>query len=658
MSYANMAAQITRPSASHYHALLFVGVCNRQRYVLSLRRWTRLLRDMYGYLPENIRILVGTYADPAWPAMEPGTVVTNNATMNDLDNALAAYGIGGAHALGAQDSLFIFTFNHGGYDGQHSFLSCDSFGNQYDADAFAARIVNIHCRQIVLLAAQCRAGGFVHPFINALAAGTRGAVIAGSTELQDTWEAVFDKLCASALNGRMVQNALDDNIDLGITGEGIGIDLVPGYSTDRITWGPNGVISTLDVFNWVNDHYVNLIYPNPAYAAIIETPQYDQSPWMVEGVPVNIRLGEPELVMQDTPTDSGVEPCPDPTWWYSPDVYADNTDHFPTAGTHEYVPTYNNRFLIRTANRGTAPTDGVWRQIEVRGLASAGGVITPPQIVQASETVGGVTATARLRPGRAHGEYKHIYIGGNYGHGCVSAAAWTPLNPLGHPLWNVPSENAQVQCNLDPSAISGSNEAGGDNANAGKILRTIPVVAPKGGTFTLRLLQPEIKPPITVRVKPEQLVLKPGQQGEFTLDIRVRPGTPDGFKAELPVILQRGRKPVGGVTLEFTTATAWAIVLVKRRLEDMPEEVEIKLGQPGEPRILKATTVDGRAKFGPLNPGFYLVGVTGYPFSRALAHIVAGHDNVIRLSLVAGPHWSRLEAGETEFEKAPLEPVK
>ena len=32
MPYENMSGSITRPTADNYYALLFVGVCNRQRY--------------------------------------------------------------------------------------------------------------------------------------------------------------------------------------------------------------------------------------------------------------------------------------------------------------------------------------------------------------------------------------------------------------------------------------------------------------------------------------------------------------------------------------------------------------------------------------------------------------------------------------------------
>jgi hypothetical protein len=201
MTYANMSASITRPTADRYHALLFVGVCNRERYVLSLNRWTNLLNQMYGYPLANIRILVGTYS--GWASMVTGTDVTYNATRAQLDTALADYAAGGAHALGANDNLFIFTYNHGGNDADSlgSYLCCENFTTKYYASDLATRIGAIHCRQIVLFAAQCESGGFVDPFIDALWTGTRGAVIAASRADEDTQEAVSDKLFASAFTG-------------------------------------------------------------------------------------------------------------------------------------------------------------------------------------------------------------------------------------------------------------------------------------------------------------------------------------------------------------------------------------------------------------------------------------------------------------------------
>ena len=156
MPYENMSPAITRPTAQDHFALLYVGVCNRQRYVESLIRWTNLLHVMYGYPLGNIRILVGTYSNPSWASMVAGTDVTYDATRTDLDDTLAAYaaGSGDAHELGANDKLFIFTFNHGGQDTSGSYLCCDNFSDKYHASDFATRIGAMQCRQIVLLAAQ------------------------------------------------------------------------------------------------------------------------------------------------------------------------------------------------------------------------------------------------------------------------------------------------------------------------------------------------------------------------------------------------------------------------------------------------------------------------------------------------------------------------
>jgi len=632
-----MSTNIIRPTVDRYHALLFVGVCNRERYVLSLLRWTDILNQMYGYPIGNIRIIVGPYSDPSWAPMRPGTDITYNATRTDLDNALAAYatGSGDPHELGTDDSLFIFTFNHGGNDITGSYLCCDSFTTQYYASDFAARISAIHCRQIVLLAAQCNSGGFVDPFINALWANTRGAVMAGSRSDQTTYEAVCDKLFGSAFNGRMVQDALDDNIDIGITGDGIGIYTVPGYNTDRVDWGPTGVISTREAFNRVYDHYVNRIYPDPSYAAITEIPLYDQKPWIESGQPLHICLGEPDLVMQDCNSDIGEEPSICSEWWYSPDLYADNTDLFPTVGQHQYVPAHHNRFFIRTANRGTAPTDDIWRCMEVRGLGFTGGPVGPPRIDRASETSSGITASARLRPGRAHTQYERILIGGDFGHGCISAATWCGTDPMSHPLWSIKEDNDQVQCNLDPASVSGSVpvDAGSVNTNAGKFVQIIPIVADATGTFEIRVGRPSGDVPLDVKVDKRMIKLERGQMAQFKLEIGIKPGTKDGAKAQVSVTFRRSKKVIGGMSFLITTATAFADVAIYNQYGLIVGDVKVLLTQPGDPRELIAETDKGGiAHFGPLNPGFYFAKVKG--IKEPMRIFVAPGNNHFKLTLI------------------------
>jgi len=629
-----MSGSISRPTADRCHALLFVGVCNRKRYVLSLIRWTNLLNQMYGYPLANIRILVGTYSDLTWPSMVAGADIKYDATMTDLDNALAAYaaGSGSPYELNADDSLLIFTFNHGGQDAPGCYLCCENFTTKYYASSFAARISAIHCRQIVLLAAQCHAGGFVDPFINALSIGTRGAVMAGCRSDQVTYEAVCDKLFASAFNGRMVQDPLDDNVDLGITGDGLDVYLIPGYHTRRIDWGPTGVISAREAFNWVYDHYITSVYPSEP--SVTEIPLYRQNPWTEAGQPVHIRLGEPDFVMQDCDADTGAEPSTCASPWFSPDVYPDNTDQFPSAGTHEYVPAHHNRFFVRTGNRGTAPTDDVWRILEVRGLGFTGGPVGPPRIDRAVEVTTTGAVSARLRPGRAHTQYQRILIGGDFGHGCVSAAAFSGVDSMSHSLWNIVPDNDQAQCNLSPAAVSGSVpvDSSSVNSNAGKLIRTIPVFAPDGGAFELRIGKPEKDLPVKVRAEKSKLLLRKGQQGEFSLEIQVAPNTPDGVKGQISVAVIRDRKTIGGMTFQVKVATAFAKILAHDHGGQPIPKATVLLRHPGDPRVLSAMT-DGKgaAVFGPLNPGFYFAEIKDGRCAPVRIHVVPGKDNLFKI---------------------------
>lgn len=633
MPYENMSINITRPTVDNYYAFFFVGVCNRERYVISLRRWTNLLHEMYGYPLANIRILVGPYSTANWGSMIAGTDVTYNATRTDLDDALADYatGSGDPHELGSDDNLLIFTFNHGGQDAVNGcYLCCDTFTTRYYATDFATQISAIQCNQIVYLAAQCHSGGFVDPFINALSANTRGAIMAGSRSDQGTIEAIYDKLFASAFNGRMVQNALDDNIDLDITGEGIDVALIPGYNTDRIDWGPTGCISTREAFNWVYDHYVNEVLSDVNYSWVTDMPLYRQRPWTENGEPVHIRLGEPDLIMQDCAEDTGEEPSTCVSPWHTPDLYPDNTDQFPGAGQHQYVPEHHNRFLIRTANRGTAPTDNVWRLTEVRGLGFSGGPVGPMRIDRAMETIGTDTVSARIRPGRAHSQFERILIGGDFGHGCISALCWSGVDEMDHRLWHITQDNDQVQCNIDPASVSGGTpvDQASTNSNAGVIMRTIPVFAEIEGVFEIRFDKPEIKIPIEMEA--EKLKLKKGETGEIPIKIKIKPGIKDGVKGRLTARLTHNDKTIGGVTFLINVATAYAQAYALTENGMKVPKTEVILRHPGDPRRLASVTnKDGIAVFGPLNPGFYFASIKESKPVRV--YIKPGKENPIQI---------------------------
>jgi hypothetical protein len=631
MPYETMSATITRPTADNYHALLFVGVCTYQRYVLSLVRWTNLLHDMYGYPLANIRVLVGSYNTGTWGSMVAGADITYNATRTDLDNALADYAPGGGHALGANDKLFIFTFNHGGLDGTGAYICCDNFSTEYRPTDFANRISAISCDQIVLLAAQCYSGGFVDPFINALSANTRGAVIAGCRSDQVTYEAICDKLYASAFNGRMVLDPIDDNIDLGISADGMDVYKVPGYSTDRIDWGPTGVLSTREAFNWVYDHYINKV--RPAFSYVDEVPLYRQKPWLTAaGQPMHIRLGEADLIMQDNAADTGDEPSSGSPW-QSPDLHPDNTDQFSTTGMFEYVPAHDNRFFIRTANRGTAPTDDVFRYMEVRGLGFTGGPVGPPRLDRAEETVAAVTASARLRPGRAHTQYQRILIGGNFGHGCVSGAAWCGTDPMNYSLWDL-TDNDQVQCNMDPASVSGTVpvSSASTNSNSGKLIRLIPVFAEKAGTFQLRVGDAKAGFKLKTVVEPKSLTLKAGAKGTFELQIVLGEKVKDGATGELTVEIVRGRDRIGGVTFLLKTATAKAGVAVYTERGEPVAGAVVTLTQPEDSRKLTAKTdKQGIARFEPLNPGFYFANAKGNEQGPVRLLVSPGRENSVKL---------------------------
>jgi hypothetical protein len=685
-----MSSAITRPARGRYYALLFAGDTTHAWFGPGLARWAKLLIEMYGYEPQHVRVLVGPPATPP-PSLPPGTIVTYGATMTDFDAALANYaGAPGPYPqLGPADSLFILTIGHGGYNAcgpYQAFLSCH--GSPYAvywANQFASRIQAIHSRQIALVAAQSCAAGFVDSFIQALAPGTRGAGAAACLHQQASTRDVFEKVFASVLNGRMVQDPLDDNIDLGITGGGMGPTFVPGFHTNRFDWGPNGVISMREAHSAVYDHYVTSIYPNPAYNFITETLMYRQKPEVDGSQPAYVRLGEPDLIMQDCPLDSGLEPsaaapppndvvaipidmqaaqqgstakaaestpgrafdCPN--FWYSPDLLVDNP--VPPGGGC-FTPGAHNRFFLRTANRGTAPTDDIWRILKVASYGALHSPLPSPMRIDRA-VVDSVTppVSARLRPGRAHTQREKVWVSPDTAHACLVAASFCPLDPLDYALFNPRWDNDQAQHNLSPVFISGdeviTDTTGSSNARMA--YRRIPVVAPADGEFSLRLGDVRGTMKVQIRVDPPTVRLKKGENGAFVIAVAIPPGTARDAEGVLDVGIiwtpardGAAADMLSGVSMRFAVCTSHVVADVHGPDGHPAAKAKVLLTQPDDPRELTAVTDNkGVAAFGPLNPGFYFLSTPGSTRDPMPVHAVAGRKVNVRFFLgpvpVPGP---------------------
>lgn len=138
-----------------------------------------------GYKPENIFVLYGygvdyasanpKYQHPATVTDFPATIGWVNRVFDGLKNGDAAAGI---PAMKANDTLFVWTFDHGA--GSSPAYLCLWDGNMSDLD-FAAKLNAVPYAKRMIFMQQCRSGGFIDnlrnnkTFISTAAAATQNA---------------------------------------------------------------------------------------------------------------------------------------------------------------------------------------------------------------------------------------------------------------------------------------------------------------------------------------------------------------------------------------------------------------------------------------------------------------------------------------------------
>ena len=163
-------------------------------------------------------------------------------------------------------------------------------------------------------------------------------------------------------------------------------------------------------------------------------------------------------------------------------------------------------------------------------------------------------------------------------------------------------------------------------------MQVIPVVAERGGTFSVKIGKVDAGFELNTKLKNRSLKLRKRQRGEFVLTVSIPPRTKDGGLARLPVTIYRNDDPIGGLTFVITVATAHAHAFVHDTRGLAVPAVEVSLRHPGDPRVLVAkANRKGIAAFGPLNPGFYFASVKGSEPQRV--HITARKDNRILLCM-------------------------
>ncbi len=123
-----------------------------------------------GYTKENIYVLYGNGADfaSANPRYQYGETITDfpatvgwvNTVFDGLKNGDAANGI---QKVDSNDSLFVWTFDHGG--GSNPAYLCLMDGDMSDT-SFAAKLNAVSYRKRAIYMQQCRSGGFIDNLAN------------------------------------------------------------------------------------------------------------------------------------------------------------------------------------------------------------------------------------------------------------------------------------------------------------------------------------------------------------------------------------------------------------------------------------------------------------------------------------------------------------
>jgi hypothetical protein len=164
----NLYAVILSGGASQYS--------NHVRYWNDCSSIFKTLFDVYGYLNENMYVAISDGLDPAPDQSNGGNShpdlngdgiddITHSCTMANVNLIFSEL----ATVLGPNDTLFIFTTDHGsgqyGVPGQPVTMNLWNNEEIWDYE-FAALLEPIQCREMIITMEPCFSGGFVDDIIN------------------------------------------------------------------------------------------------------------------------------------------------------------------------------------------------------------------------------------------------------------------------------------------------------------------------------------------------------------------------------------------------------------------------------------------------------------------------------------------------------------
>lgn len=550
------------------HALFIAGMDNMPDFHNDFVIMRDILIDRYGYQPSNIVIALGDGTGyPDLPADHAGDQA-------GIEAALDAFGTGGSHALGAGDTLFLYTFNHGGVDATGAFLCLPGWLKYYDQQ-LRVKLDNIKCGQLLVAMNQCNSGGFVGEVV-ATTGPAQTAIMTACSEDQSAHPSAgggahgyFSVALATALNWAFPS--------------GVGATF-PGHAAGPITIqdaNNDGLVSAEDAWHYVQDmmtaNHSPTIMGN-------ETPQWGES---TAGAGSTLFWGLPDIRIEDGAP-----------WWESPDVFLHDPMFLPddatAAGGHPanwgdyYHPDEVNRVVARIHNSGCAPARNLTVEFRAMSFGAGGGT-----------NLIGTYPIVNIDPG----EHAYAYVDWNFSsalvHRCLMAradCAGDAALPFGS---TIDIDDNQAQRNLDPLFAAPGEFAAGKQVIERKFLLRNQGL--KEAAFIIVPLKGREKSRLINAVFPEQekrsrISLKPGGEKELTIRLEISPDVKPGEKLHFPVEVRRlglGRATIGGVT--FTVEVA------EGRLEGRLVSRQGVFSNDGTVRIenTKQTNLRYTAKIGP-----------------------------------------------------------
>lgn len=565
------------------HALFFAGMDNMPHFHTDFVIVRNILIDRYGYDPANIVVVMGDgtgYAD---------LPVDYAGDQAGLDAALDAFAAGGSHELGAGDTLFIYTFNHGGSDATGAYLCLSGWGSYY-VGQFMAKLNNIHCGQLIVAMNQCHSGGFVNDVI-ATTGPAQVAIMTACREDQSAYPAggsgyhgYLSVALAAALNWAFPT--------------GVAMD-VPGYSAGAITaqdTNNDGLVSAEEAWHYVRD-MMNTYH----YQTIngIETPQWGVS---APGIGADLYWGLPDVIVEDGAP-----------WWESPDVLLldpalipDDTTTatgYPGNWGDYYHPDTINRVVARVHNAGCAPARNLTVEFRAMSFGAGGGT-----------TLIGTAPITDIDPGSHEYVHSDWFFSSALVHRCIKVradCAGDPAEPYGSAI-NL--DDNQAQRNLDP-LFAGFGETGQEKQ---VIERTFLVrnTDLEKATFDIvpgrNLAESRyIRAVLPDKEKLRGISIAPMEEREFKVRFEITPKADPGERLHFPIEIRKSgtKQAFGGVTFTVEVADGRLEGRLVNRMGIIPRDgtVTIENTKQDNLRYQAAVNRKGTFSFVHIVPGPYRV---------------------------------------------------